>query len=83
MGKKVHAKQNDRFLLMTGMTLEERTFRSMIDFHKTELMKIMNAEDQDAAIRALPKSTRRTMRNNWIVKDWRITAGAEKYLVSV
>jgi len=83
MGKKVHAKQNDRFLLMTGITLEERTFRNMIDFHKTELMKIMNAEDQDAAIRALPKSTRRTMRNNGIVKDWRTTAGAEKYLVSV
>jgi len=83
MGEKVHAKQNDRFLLMTGMTLEERTFHNMIDFHKTELMKIMNAEDQDAAIRALPKSTRKTMRNNGIVKDWRITAGARKYLVSV
>ena len=55
----------------------------MVDFHKTELMKIMNAEDQDAAIRALPKSTRKTMRNNGIVKDWRTTAGAEKYLVSV
>jgi hypothetical protein len=53
------------------------------DLHKTELMKIMNAKDQDAVIRALPKSTRRTMRNNRIVKDWRITAGAEKYLVSV
>ena len=83
MGEKVHAKQDDRFLQMTGMTLEERTFRNMIDFHKTELMNIMNAKDQDAAIRALPKSTRRTMRNNGIVKDWRITAGARKYLVSV
>jgi hypothetical protein len=83
MGEKVNAKQNERFVGMTGMTLEEKSFRNMIDFHRSQLMRIMNAEDQDAAIRALPKSTRKTMRNNGIVKDWRITAGAEKYLVSV
>ena len=83
MGEKVNAKQNERFVGMTGMTLEEKSFRNMIDFHRSQLMRIMNSEDQDAAIRALPKSTRKTMRNNGIVKDWRITTGAEKYLVIV
>lgn len=83
MVEKVHAKQNERFLQMTGMTLEERPFCNMIDFYKYELMEIMKAEDQNAAIRALPKNTRRTLTHNGIVKDWRITAGARKYLANV
>lgn len=90
MNEKVHAKQNEIFFHMTGITLEERTFRNMIDFYKSELMEIMKAADQSAAIRVLPKSDRRTMLHNGIfngqrgsLTSWSITVRAKKYLAIV
>lgn len=82
--EKIHAKHNERFLRMTGMTLQEKTFRNMIDFNKHELMKILKSEDQNAAISRLPKSVRRNLLHNGIItKGWHnceITAQALKYL---
>jgi len=45
---------------MTGITLEEKSFRNMIDYNKSALMKILKSEDQYAAIVKLPKSIRKT-----------------------
>lgn len=82
--EKKHFKQNERFLSMTGMTLQEKTFRNMIDFNKYELMKILKSEDQHTAIFRLPKSIRRILMHNGIItKGWHkreITVHARKYL---
>ena len=83
-GEKTHAKHNERFLRMTGMTLQEKTFRNMIDFNKHELMKILKSEDQNTAISRLPKSVRRNLLHNGIItKGWHkceITEQALKFL---
>jgi len=84
---RTHTKQNEKFLHMTGITLEEKNFRNMIDFHKSKLMKIMKADDQSAAIRGLPGRERMTMLHNGILNGrrgspatWRVTARAKEYL---
>ena len=62
---------NERFLNMTGLTFQEKSFRNMIDFNKHALMKILNSKNQNAAIMNLPKSIRKTMKNNGIItKGW-------------
>lgn len=62
---------NERFLNMTGLTCQEKSFRNMIDFNKHALMKILNSKNQNAAIMNLPKSIRKTMKNNGIItKGW-------------
>ncbi|MBC8274573.1 MAG: hypothetical protein H8E40_06370 [Chloroflexi bacterium] len=66
---KRHLKQNKRFLGMTGITLHEKSFRNMIDFNKHELMKILNSKNQNTAISSLPKSIRKTLKNNGIITD--------------
>ena len=58
---------SERFLNMTGMTFQEKSFRNMIDFNKHVLMKILNSKNQHAAIMRLPKNTRRTLKNNGII----------------
>jgi len=82
----VSREHNDRFLRMTGITLQEKSFRNMIDFNKHVLMKILKAEDQNAAIMELPKSIRRILTHNEIItKGWHdreITAHARKYLIN-
>ena len=60
---------NERFLNMTGMTFQEKSFRNMIDFNKHELMKILNSKNQHAAIMSLPKSIRKTLKNNGIITN--------------
>ena len=47
-------KQNERFLGMTGMTLQEKSFRNMVDFNKDELLEILRSEDQHSSINKLP-----------------------------
>ncbi len=62
---------NERFLNMTGMTFQEKSFRNMIDFNKHVLMKILNSKNQNAAIMNLPKCIRKTLKNNGIItKGW-------------
>ena len=82
--EKTHFKQNERFLSMTGITLQEKSFRNMIDFNKHELMKILKSKDQNAAIMKLPKSIRRTLLNNGIITKWwhenEISERAQEYL---
>ena len=82
--EKKHFKQNERFLSMTGITLQEMTFRNMIDFNKHELMKILKSKDQNTAIFELPKSIQKTLKKNGIItKRWQdneITGRAQEYL---
>jgi len=82
--EKKHFKQNERFLSMTGMTLQEKSFRNMIDFNKHELLEILKSEDQHAAIIQLSKSIRKTLKKNGIItKRWQdneITERAQEYL---
>jgi IS30 family transposase len=61
--------KNERFLNMTGMTFQEKSFRNMIDFNKHVLMKILNSNNQHAAIMRLPKSIRKTLKNNGIITN--------------
>ena len=69
--EKRYFKQNEKFLGMTGMTLQEKSFRNMIDFNKHALMKILDSKDQNTAISSLPKSIRRTLKKNGIItKGW-------------
>lgn len=71
MREKKYAIHNERFQNMTGITLKEKSFRNMINFHKHELMKILKSKDQNTAIMKLPKSTRRTLVHNGIItRGW-------------
>ena len=83
---KKHYKQNKRFLRMAGITLEERSFRNMIDFNKLALLKILRSEDQYAAIVKLPTSIRKTLKKNGIItkrcQDNEISKRAQEYLTS-
>jgi hypothetical protein len=63
----VSTRREERFHGMTGMTLQEKTFQNMIHYYKRELMVIIRSKDQDAAIRDLPQSTRRTLMHNEII----------------
>jgi len=82
--EKTYVKQNEIFLKMTGISLQEKTFRNMIDFYKPELKRILKSRDQNTAIMKLPKSIRRTLMSNGIItKEWRdneITSHARKYV---
>ena len=84
--EKTYFTQNERFLKMTGMTIQEKTFRNMIDFNKHELLKILKSEDQHAAIIKLSSSIRKTLKKNGIItKRWQdneITDRAQEYLIS-
>ena len=79
-----HFKQNERFLGMTGITLQEKSFRNMIEFNKHELLKILKSEDQHAAIHKLSKNIQKSLKRNGIItKRWQdneITERAQKYL---
>jgi hypothetical protein len=77
-------KQNERFLGMTGMTLQEKSFRNMVDFNKDELLEILRSEDQHSSINKLPTSVQNTLEKNGIITkrhhDNEITIRAQEYL---
>jgi hypothetical protein len=60
-------RRDENFYNQTGMTFHEKSFQNMVYFFKHELMTILRSEDHKAAIRKLPKSTRRTMIHNGIL----------------
>ena len=77
-------RHDDRFRLMTGMTLKEKTFNNMMSYYKPELRKIINSKDETVAIRSLSKSVRKTLNNNGILlKGWKkplISTRARTYI---
>jgi hypothetical protein len=82
--EKKHFKENKRFQGMTGITLQEKSFRNMIDFNKRALLKILRSKDQQAAIVKLPTNLQKTLRRHGIITEkWHdneITMRAEEYL---
>jgi hypothetical protein len=73
-----------RFLEMTGLTFQEKTFRNMVEFYKPELLGVIRAANQYEALMRLPKSVLKTLRNNEIINHERknlvITAKARSQL---
>jgi hypothetical protein len=69
---------------MTGITLQEKSFRNMVDFNKQALLKILRSKDQQAAIIKLPTNTQKTLRRHGIITErWHdneVTIRAEEYL---
>jgi hypothetical protein len=84
--EKRHFKQNKRFLSMTGISLQEKSFRNMIDFNKLDLLNVLKSEDQHTAIVKLPKSIQKSLKKNGIItsrwQDNEITLKALDYLTS-
>jgi hypothetical protein len=78
---------DERFHRMTGMTFKEKTFNNMMSFYRPELRKILEAENECAAIRELPNSVRKTLKRNGIIaQGWKvpkITAHARAHLTGV
>ncbi|MBN2334921.1 hypothetical protein JXL21_05135 [Candidatus Bathyarchaeota archaeon] len=78
---------DERFQRMTGMTFKEKTFNNMMSFYRPELRKILEAENECAAIRDLSDSVRKTLKRNGIIaQGWKtpeITAHARAYLTGV
>ena len=79
-----HFKQNQRFQSMTGITLQEKSFRNMIDYNRHDLLNVLRSDDQNAEIFKLSKSIQRTLKKNGIItkrwKDNEITERAQEYL---
>ena len=79
-----HFKQNQKFQSMTGITLQEKSFRNMIDYNRHDLLLILRSEDQNAEIFKLSKSIQKTLKRNGIItkrwKDNEITEHAQEYL---
>jgi hypothetical protein len=87
---KFHIQQNQEFLEMTGISLEEKNFRNMVDYYKPLLIEIIEARDESDAIMVLPRNDRKTMVKNglitgekWQKKTWSISIRAKKYLVDL
>jgi hypothetical protein len=59
--------RDDKFHLMAGMSLQEKSFENMVDFYAPELVKILESRDECAAITNLSKSVQRTMTHNEII----------------
>ena len=80
----ITSKLNERFLQMTGITLEEKTFQNMIHFYQPELIKILQSDDQADAMSKLPKDIRRSLIKNGIITKFRgeITKKARNSLVT-
>jgi transposase len=74
----------ERFMQMTGMTFQEKTFQNMIHFYGDELRKILGSEDESTAIGRLPKDVRRALIHNEIItkrNKCEITASARRYML--
>jgi hypothetical protein len=78
---------NEKIRLMIGMTIEEKNFENVVNFYRSELMKILESKNEELAIKGLSKSVRKTFENNEII-DWRknnhlISQKARAYLSHV
>ena len=81
----IESGRSEKFLLMTGMSIQEKTFRNMIEFYRPELTKIIKSEDQYLAISKLPKNVLKTLKHNGIIlysrKNLEIASQAQGFLV--
>jgi hypothetical protein len=79
-------KPDNRFFGMTGMTMDEKMFQNMIDFHKHELKKVMGSKDESHEISKLSRNARKILKRNKIINcGWgyyEITPKARDFLTS-
>jgi predicted DNA-binding protein YlxM (UPF0122 family) len=79
-------KRDNRFYGMTGMTIDEKMFQNMIDFHKHELKKVMDSKDESHEISKLSRNARKILKRNKIINyGWgyyEITPKARNFLTS-
>lgn len=73
-----------KFLVMTGLTFQEKNFQNMIDYYKAELQLIFKSKDEQTAITGLSTDIRKTLRRNDILTGHRgrvkLTDKARDYL---
>lgn len=73
-----------KFLVMTGLTFQEKNFQNMIDYYKAELQLIYKSKDEQTAITGLSTDIRKTLRRNDILTGHRgrvkLTDKARDYL---
>lgn len=79
--------RNERIRLVIGMTIEEKNFENVVNFYRSELMKILGSKNEELAIKGLSRSVRRSFEKNEII-DWRtnnhlISPKAHAYLSHV
>jgi hypothetical protein len=58
--------RDKRFKLMTGMTFQEKNFENMVNYYRSELIKVLRSKDENKAIMALPKSVQKALKRNEI-----------------
>ena len=75
-----------RFHRMTGMSLEEKTFKNMINFYRYELDKVVNSKNETRELSKLSSTIRKTLRKNEIITQgwgrYEITSKARSFLTS-
>jgi len=79
--------RDEKICLMIGMTIEEKNFENVVNFYRSELMKILGSKNEELAIKGLSKSVRKSFEKNEII-DWRtnnhlISPRARAYLFRV
>ena len=83
--ERISNRPGERFLRITGMTFQEKTFNNMMSFYEPEIRKILRVKEQDVAIRDLPGSVVKTLKRNGIIasgwKTLQVTQKARNYLV--
>ena len=83
--ERISNRPGERFLRITGMTFQEKTFNNMMSFYEPEIRKILRVKEQDVAIRDLPGSVVKTLKKNGIIasgwKTLKVTQKARNYLV--
>ena len=79
--------QEKRFYGMTGMTINEKTFQNMINFHKHKLKKVMDSKDESNEISKLPRTDRKILQRNKIINrgcgKYEITPEARDFLCAL
>lgn len=60
-----------KFLVMTGLTFQEKNFQNMLDYYKAELQLIYKSKDEYAAITGLSTDIRKTLKRNDILTGYR------------
>jgi len=79
--------RNEKIRLMIGMTIEEKNFENVVNFYRSELMKVLESKNEELAIKGLSHSVRNSFENYEII-DWRtnnhlISPKARAYLSHV
>lgn len=59
--------RDEKFMLMTGMSFEEKSFENMINYYINELRNVIESKDESIAISRLTKDTQRILSNNAII----------------